>query len=311
MSPYRATGKKWTHPSVLELLQSAGLPGSPEEVIRELVRRRVAEFEALGWEGPPYDMELLASLCDYRPTLVDWLGDDQDACITSGEMLINTNKPPVRQRFSIGHEIGHTLFPDFLRTVEVDGPRWRRQRDEHSQVEQLCQIAASEFLLPFHAFSAAMEERQPSLALVLELASLFHASPEATAHRLVDLSDKKVIAAFVTMKWKPSEVAALQQPALGLDGFNAPPKKMRVSYAVPSPSCGLLFLPADKSLPDTSVAYDAWAQSPNDGNSPSVVRAEEDWSSVGRAGRCLVEAVALPLGSDTPQSVLCLVHPHN
>ncbi len=309
MPPHRRVGSKWTHPSVLELVQSAGLPGSPDEVIRALVRQRVAEFESLGWEGPPYDMELLASLSNYRPKLVDWLREDQDACVTADEMLINTHKPMVRQRFSIGHEIGHTLFPDFRRNVEADGPRWRRQRDEHSQVEKLCQIAASEFLMPFRAFSMAMEERARNLISLLDLANLFNASPEATAHRFVDLSRSKVIAVFVSMKWKPSEVAALQQPFLGLAGFDAPPMKMRISYAVPSSMCGSVFLPPDKSIPNTSVAYNAWVNAQNEETGFNV--ANEDWSSVGRLGRCFVEAVALPLGCDTPQSVLCLVHPHN
>jgi hypothetical protein len=308
MSPYRPARTKLTHPSVLELLQSSGIAGSPEEVIRLLARRRVAEFEELGWTGPPYDMELLASLCDYRPRIVDWLRDDQDACITTGEMLINANKPAVRQRFSIGHEIGHTLFPDFVRTVELNGPRWRRQLDAQSQVEQLCQIAASEFLMPYGAFQAEMNVRSVSLRSILELAELFNASPEATARRFVDLSTGKLVAAFATMKWKPTELVSLQQPALDLVGFDAPPMKMRMTYAAASPSCGALFLPPDKSLPDNSVAYHVWRQTSGTGGGSQVLQVEEDWSSVGRLGVCYVEAVTLPLNSDVPQSVLCLLH---
>lgn len=307
MSPYRPARTKVTHPSVLELLRSSGIAGSPEDVIRLLARRRVAEFEELGWTGPPYDMELLASLCDYRPRIVDWLRDDQDACITTGEMLINANKPAVRQRFSIGHEIGHTLFPDFVRTVELDGPRWRRQLDAQSQVEQLCQIAASEFLMPHKAFQAEMEVRRVSLCSILELAELFNASPEATARRFVDISTARLVAAFAAMKWKPTELASLQQPALDLVGFDAPPMKMRMSYAAGSPACGPLFLPPDKSLPDNSVAYEVWRQTSGAG-AGAVLQAEEDWSSVGRVGVCRVEAVALPLNGDVPQSVLCLLH---
>lgn len=297
----------WTHPSVIELIRQDGTTNDPEQIIRKRARELVGQFAEF-WEGPPYDMDLLASLCGYRPKQVDFLGDDQDACISIGEMLISSSKPPVRQRYSIGHEITHTFFPDFEREVRSAGPRWRRERDSQSEIEQLCQIGASELLMPIGAFRREMARHETSLATVLSLAALFEASPEAAVRRFLDLSNGHLVAVFLAMKHKPVERCGMQQTALGLPGFEAPAEKLRVSYAVPAPSYRSRFVPPDKSVPERSVAYWVWQQAMNGAAGVFIDRANEDWTEIGGLGRCCVEAVTLPWQGTTPDAVLCLLH---
>lgn len=307
MRAKRAQRRTWTHPSVLALIETDGTTNDPEQIIRKRARELVGQFADFG-EGPPYDMDLLASLCGYRPKQVDFLGDDQDACISIGEMLINGSRPPVRQRYSIGHEIIHTFFPDFEREVRSTGPRWWRERDSQSEIEQLCQIGASELLMPVEAFRREMERHETSLAAVLSLAVLFEASPEAAVRRFVDLSDEPLVAVFLAMKHKPIEQRRMQQIALGLPGFDAPSEKLRVSYAVAAPRCDSLFVPPHKSVPEQSVACRVWQQATSGAAGPGIDRANEDWTEIGGLGSCCVEAITLPVEGTTPYAVLCLLH---
>lgn len=307
MSAVRARKRTWTHPSVLELIEADGTTNDPEQIVRKRARELVEHLGEL-WEGPPYNMDSLASFRGYRPKQVGFLGDDQDACISIGEMLVNDSKPPVRQRYSIGHEITHTFFPDFEREVRSAGPRWRRERDSQSEVEQLCQIGASELLMPVRAFRREMARRETSLPAVLSLATLFEASPEAAARRFVDLGEAQLIAVFLAMENKPTELRGMQQVVLGLPGFGSPPEKLRVSYAAASPRCGSTFVLRHKSVPEHSVAYRVWQQAANGAAGPCIGRANEDWTEIGKMGMCCVEAVALPVGGTAPHAVLCLLH---
>jgi hypothetical protein len=292
---------------VLELIRDDGSSSDPEQIIRRRARDLIEEVGEL-WEGPPYCLETLASVRGYRVEEVDYLSDEHDACVTLTKMLVNANKAARRRRYSIGHEIGHTLFPDFAREVERGGPRWRRERDSQSEVELLCQIAASELLMPFKPFLRAMQEQGLSGGTLVSLSDLFDASLEATARRAVDLTDSRVVAVFLDKKHKPSEVALQQQVSFAFSDVASPPEKLRVAYSVASRGYNV-FVPADKSIPETSVAYKVWSSASEGSPSPHLERAQEDWTSVGKIGVCLVDAVALPPHSDGRQPILCLVHP--
>ena len=139
-----------THPSVLALLAVHG-GDDPDAAIRQRARALVAEVMDLGWEGPPFSMRELASVRGYRVSESDTLSGDQDAFITAGQIVVNASVAPVRQRYSIAHEIGHTLFPDFGEEIARQARIWLRPKDE-SELEQLCQSAAAEFLMPVSIF---------------------------------------------------------------------------------------------------------------------------------------------------------------
>src|SRR5581483_2484266 len=104
------------HPSVVALLQSSA-EKDPAEAIRVRARELVSYARSLGWEGPPFSMLELASLRQLKVDEEAELKGDQDACVVPGRVLLNRRKPSVRQRYSLAHEIVHTLFPDYEQEV--------------------------------------------------------------------------------------------------------------------------------------------------------------------------------------------------
>src|SRR5688572_27392742 len=70
---------RWSHPCVAELVR--GVPGAlgPVDAVKSVARGLVARALSLGWEGPPYSVEVLASLNGYTVEDVDSLGPDRDA----------------------------------------------------------------------------------------------------------------------------------------------------------------------------------------------------------------------------------------
>ena len=135
----------WNHPSVLAL---AG-DGNPLETIIEMARNVVAKAFDQGWSGPPFDPFELAAL---QRISVAARHDVRDARIVAANrrgfrIEFNPSRPRARLRYSIAHEIAHTLFPDCsdqvrnrLHHQESVGESW--------QLESLCNVAAAEFLMP-------------------------------------------------------------------------------------------------------------------------------------------------------------------
>src|SRR5690606_15016956 len=69
----------------------------------------------------------------------------------------NPTRPRGRLRYSIAHEIAHTLFPDCAEQVRNRVSRTDMLDDEW-QLEALCNVAAAEFLMPIGSFPALKEE---------------------------------------------------------------------------------------------------------------------------------------------------------
>jgi len=77
--------------------------------------------------------------------------------ITTGSrriILYNPNRPTSRVAFSIAHEISHTFFPN-----SFTGARFRSicqsNSKEANELERLCDLGASELLMPIADFQKA------------------------------------------------------------------------------------------------------------------------------------------------------------
>ena len=105
----RTTEISWTNRSVVALAGKA----DPVQLIETMARQLVLRARDEGWMGPPYNPLVLA---DMLKIAVEANGDVSDARTvpTSQGIKIefNPTKPRERVRFSIAHEIAHTLFPD-------------------------------------------------------------------------------------------------------------------------------------------------------------------------------------------------------
>jgi Zn-dependent peptidase ImmA (M78 family)/O-acetyl-ADP-ribose deacetylase (regulator of RNase III) len=174
----------WTHPSVKEL----GKLGDPSALVEAKARSLVLTAIQKGWTGPPYDPFELAGILGVtlRPS-----EDVMDACLISlgekgAEIQFNPNRPASRIKYSIAHELAHTLFPDFrehrrnrLHKEEMSGDDW--------QLEMLCNIGAAELLMPVGSFRNLLD-KDTSIDSLLDVRRRFDVSMESILLRVSRIS---------------------------------------------------------------------------------------------------------------------------
>ncbi len=100
----------WTHPSVLRF---AGDRDPIEEVVSQASRITLAAIQA-GWSGPPFDPFQLADHLRVRLAPREDVSDARIVQQPKGELQIeyNPNRPKARVRYSIAHDLAHSIFPD-------------------------------------------------------------------------------------------------------------------------------------------------------------------------------------------------------
>lgn len=240
---------------------------NPVEAIRLLARKVLGDYlSTFPDEGPAVNVEALASFRSIR-MIQEPPSFSEDAELVPSDdgsvrMRVNRDRPITRQRFSIGHEVGHTLFPGYETQVQCRKPRSRDWHDASDILEYLCDVASSEFLLPLDRFQADLDAKKMSAERLLFLATRYNASPEATIRRFIDLTDEPTAAVFFRWKNKPADGPLKSKPGQRkLPGTlnRKPPRKLRVEYAV----CNAAFeslgqhIPGYKSIGDDSVIYRA------------------------------------------------------
>lgn len=209
----------WTNPSVLALLDDECL--DPFATVERRARDIALEAMEQGWTGPPYDPFELADALGIELVARQDLDDARLVSIDEHPRIeFNPARRPARVRFSIAHEIGHFLFPNYGDRVRYRDPSERRGDDW--QLEILCNVAAAEFLMPSGAFPIA-EAENLSLPHLLDQRARFEVSTEALLRRAVKLTDRPTCL-FAAARLGTSE------------GF-------RVDYLVPSRAWGPDFGP--------------------------------------------------------------------
>jgi hypothetical protein len=189
-------------------------PGrSDRGIIRVLCEELLAEAEA----EPPVPIERIASLrgiADIKEREQPWAGalQPQDAHFV---VWVRSGDGYERQRFTVCHETGHTFFAGF-----ADAPQFRCN-GATTTLEERCDIAASELLLPYRFFSTDIDGAAFDFSSIEHLADQYEASIEATSLRFIDLWREP--AAFIVLRerHKPAE--------RGCESACEP--KLRVEYA--------------------------------------------------------------------------------
>ncbi len=112
-------------------------------------------------------------------------------------------RSPSRARFSIAHEISHLLLIRSLGPEIID----RADGDPavYDTVERLCDLMASNILVPRHHLSLALRERGLGRASVASLANLFQISRETLFRAIPDLVPDGALIEWRRYKRKPSE----------------------------------------------------------------------------------------------------------
>lgn len=245
--------RRWTHPSVVRLARGE----DPIEVITRRAREIALEAMDDGWTGPPFDP---IELADRLGVPLSARADIRDArTVPAGGETVrieyNPNRPAARVRYSLAHELAHTLFPDCHEQVryrlarpEITGDEW--------QLEALCNLAAAEFLMPVGSLPH-MAGEELAIERLMDLRQGFAVSAEALLLRAARLAAEPV-AAFCATRLE-------QGPDTG---------RYRIEYAVPSahwkgsvPASG--FAPTGTVLGEctaigfTAKAKEAWPSAPD------------------------------------------------
>lgn len=182
------------HASVVALLNAHAGESDPKTIIRRLAREKVAYAKARGWSGPAFCPKILASMFDIRCKAVDFDigGDGRILPYPDGKLWIeyHTKRMPERQRFTIFHEFAHTLFPDHYHFLPHHQAFQRALKDPEKEFENLCDIAASEMLLPLEDVKRDISQlSQICFEEFHRQSRRYEASIDATIHRFVELID--------------------------------------------------------------------------------------------------------------------------
>lgn len=179
------------------------------------VRALCEDLLDLGAVEPPVDVGLLASLRGIA-TIRQSLQGPAGMLINDGSGLAVTVRATdghERRRFTVLHESGHTLFPGYL-----EAPRYRCKGPKDRE-EQLCDIAASELLLPRRFLIPDMAQLNFGMGAVEELAGVYEASIESTALRMTDLWSARAMLLVFSVRHKPADKGreATVEPKLRLN----------------------------------------------------------------------------------------------
>src|SRR5580698_6980462 len=182
---------QWTNKSVLTL-------GDRDPISEIVSRARHYVLDAIeeGWSGPPYNPFSLAEMRGMRLLPTEEILDARTRSDREGNFTIefNPQRPAARMRYSIAHEIGHTLFKDCAEAIRNRATHQDMKKDDW-QLESLCNMAAAEILMPFGTFQEEVSVR-PSAGLVLDLRHKYLVSCEAIVNRLIRLSTYPCFAFF-------------------------------------------------------------------------------------------------------------------
>lgn len=224
--------KTWSHESV-NLLLKKHKAHDPVTLVKEISRKLVLTAMDKGWSGPPFRALDMARLLDIETVPNDSIFDAR-IVFKNDKFYIEYNpfQKPTRLNFSIAHEIAHTFFPDCSQTV--------RNREQHpvenKELEQLCNIAASELQLPYAYFSNdANSIEHITIENLTELATKYKASLESLFLRFVEVTDSKC--------------------AIIISQFSEKSKKLTVEYYKASRNFDSI-IPRDFNLPEESKAYE-------------------------------------------------------
>ena len=276
METVRVGRKKYSDPDVISLIRATGSLVDPRSAVISQARNLVAklsQFDAV----PTAAVERLKILASMKGISIEPMDIDRqqvekrDAIILSTQssrmILYNPNRPLGRVAFSIAHEISHAFFPN-----SFGGARFRTicesSSKEANELERLCDIGASELLMPLYEFQREAGGNY-SLSQVEKLCATFGSSFEATVFRLATAHPGIAAAGLLRYRLRMGEernaTATKQRFLFVREGGEAdalPQPKYRRQSIHFSESCGdHLMVRWNKSFNESSCVYSAGSDS--------------------------------------------------
>jgi len=184
--------------------ESVSLEQATELIIeraKQLVNRLV---EDRGHDKPPFLPEEFARLQGIKPIVRANLGKTSAVLLRfhNGDVIkVNEKHHPVRRNFSCAHEIGHTLFTELKLGRAIEQIEYRKtynpqvtERIRAKAKERLCDVAATELLMPESVFRKYLSGFGVSVHSIELLANIFRVSIRAAAWRIAEVSTEPCIA---------------------------------------------------------------------------------------------------------------------
>jgi len=196
--------------NISEALVTATSPIEDENNIILWAEELVSKYQI---ESPPVDIEKLATKVGIKEIHKADISIDGFLLPTQGGFVltINKNSHPIRQRFTCAHEIAHTYFePLDCELRRADNQEYSTQKVRDSELEHLCDIAATHMLMPNKMFGQASLKLSTSIEAISILANMFQTSIPSTAIRFVDTSRMPTILIFSQVYDKPNSSPKLR-----------------------------------------------------------------------------------------------------
>jgi len=181
--------------------------------------------------------------------------------VENGIILINSNDPTSRQKFSQAHELVELLFTALPVGQEL-GNGWLLKRPggfKESIKENLCNQAAANLLMPPDYVNNQINQHGVNIEYARVISAECEISLSAALVQLARLSTGRHSVVLWTLKNKPTEIKSkISEKQLGLfdNNISGPEKKLRVEWSIGSANAP--FIPKDKSVEDSSLVHSAW-----------------------------------------------------
>ena len=181
----------WTNESVLALADG----NDPIEVVKNCARELVLKARERGWEGPPFNPLHIVEMLGVQVEANSSIADARLVSTEAGPKIeFNPRQPRERVRFSIAHEIAHLLFPDW--NTQTRNRSSKNYVDDNWQLEMLCNLAASEFVLPIGSLAPLLSI--PKIEDLMQQRRQYDVSAEAFLIRLAKVSTQPISVFFAS-----------------------------------------------------------------------------------------------------------------
>lgn len=179
----------------------------------------------------------------------------------NGIVVINSNDPPSRQKFSQAHELVEFLFNSLPNGKNI-GNGWMLKKPRgftESMKEYLCNQTAANLLMPPSYVHNQIAQHGASFDCARLISEECKISLSAALVQVARISQGNHSVVLWMMKNKPSEIKnEVSNAQLGLfdDHKPQPAMKLRVEWSLGSENA--LYIPKDKSIEETSLIFKAW-----------------------------------------------------
>ena len=252
---------KTDSPSGAEAARVKARRSSPPSLLASALEKAQALFEEASRcfpDGavPPFDPKRYAEMLGI-PVASSSRMPNWDALLIPGaegfRILYNsTVRSEGRKRFSIAHEIAHTLFPDAAAAVRRRAKREDYETAEEIELERWCDKVAAELLMPEPVFQQSIDEFGAEASAIPALAERFEVSLSASAVRFVEMSEEPCAVAVFEWMHRPK----LEKMPIAARRQVRERRRYRVREIYQSQNFPRMFA-VGKSVPDDSVVYRA------------------------------------------------------